>query len=214
MTALAPSRLRIVTRALVVAALAVGLVLVLLLVSLRRPSDREVDLLVNALGIRAGATIGEIGAGDGWLSVEVARRVGPSGRVYSTELDTDRLDRIRVSAREAGLSNVTVIEAASQSTNLMPACCDAIFMRRVYHHFDDPRAIVADINRALKPAGWLAIIEFESSGLLGAVTREGIDTPDLIAQVTGGGFELITVDEWPGVNHYVAVFRRAAGSKQ
>lgn len=199
---------RIFTRALVVAALAVVAVLVLLFVALRRPSDREVDLLVNALGIREGAAIGEIGAGDGWLSVEVARRVGPSGRVYSTELDTGRLDEIRATAREAGLSNVTVIEAASQSTSLTPDCCDAIFMRRVYHHLDDPRLIIADINRALKPTGRLAIIEFESGGLVGAVTGEGIDRADLIAQVTGGGFELVTVEEWPGLAHYVAVFRK------
>lgn len=200
--------MRIFTRALVIAALAVVAVLVLLFVALRRPSDREVDLLVNALGIRDGAAIGEIGAGDGWLSVEVARRVGPSGRVYSTELDTGRLDEIRATAREAGLSNVTVIEAASQSTNLTPDCCDAIFMRRVYHHLDDPRLIVADINRALKPMGRLAIIEFESGGLVGAVTGEGIDRADLIAQVTAGGFELVRVEEWPGLAHYVAVFRK------
>jgi precorrin-6B methylase 2 len=202
--------LRVAVRALVVAVLAVVAVLVFLFVSLRRPSDREVDLLVEALGIRAGSTVGEIGAGAGWMSVEIARRVGSTGRVYSTELDASRLDEIRTAASEAGLSNVTVIEAAPQSTNLVPGCCDAIFMRRVYHHFDVPVPIVADIERALKPAGRLAIIEFELSGLLGAVTREGIDRADLIAQVTSHDLELVTVQEWPGIAHYVAVFRKTA----
>jgi precorrin-6B methylase 2 len=212
MTHLNASRrvLRVAIRALGVAVIAVLAVVVFLVVSLRQPSPREVDFLVEALGTRAGSIVGEIGAGAGWMSVEIARRVGPSGRVYATELDASRLDEIRTAASDAGLSNVIVIQAAAQSTNLMPGCCDAIFMRRVYHHLDSPIPIVADIERALKPAGRLAIIEFESGALLGAITREGIDSADLIAQVTGKGFELITVQEWPGVAHYIAVFRKTA----
>jgi ubiquinone/menaquinone biosynthesis C-methylase UbiE len=202
--------LRIFIRVLVVALLAAVAALALLAFLLFRPNDREPGLLVEALSIRAGDRIGEIGAGDGWLSVEVAKRVGPSGHVYSTELDADRLDEIRAAAREAGLSNITAIEAAERSTKLMPACCDAVFMRRVFHHLSDPAAIVADLEDTLRPGGRLAVIEFESSGLLGTVTREGIDRNDLIGRVTRGGFELITVEEWPGLDHYVAVFRKSA----
>jgi ubiquinone/menaquinone biosynthesis C-methylase UbiE len=143
------------------------------------------------------------------LSVEVARRVGPSGRVYSTELGDEQLDRIRATASRGGVSNVTVLQAGDRTTNLRTSCCHAVFMRRVYHHLQDPPAIVSDLLRAVKPGGRLVIIEFERSGLLGTITREGIDRADLVTQVTSGGFELVTVTEWPGTSHYVGVFRKA-----
>jgi precorrin-6B methylase 2 len=178
-----------------------------LALTLTGPNDREADLLAERLDVRSGMTLGEIGAGSGWLSVAMAGRVGPSGRVYATELGDDQLAEIRAAAREAGAANVTVLRAGEQSTNLAAACCDAIFMRRVYHHLSQPASIVTDIRRALKPGGRLVVIEFESSGVIGTITREGIDRSDLVAQVAQAGFTPVTVEDWPGWDHYVAIFR-------
>jgi protein-L-isoaspartate O-methyltransferase len=201
------SRRTIVSGLLIAASVAVVLV-GLLAVCLGPPGDQEVGRLVDVLELREGMVVGEIGAGAGTLTLAVARRVGPSGHVFSTELDADRLDQIRAAVRAARLSNVTVLEAGERSSNLESACCDVILMRRVYHHLSDPAAIVADLKRALKPAGRLAIIEFESSGVLGRVSREGIDRADLTSQLREGGFELTTADEWPGWDHYIAVFQQ------
>jgi len=86
----------------------VALVLVgLLAVSLGPPGDREVARLVDVLELRGGMAVGEIGAGAGALTIAVARRVGPTGHVFSTELNADRLDQIRAAVAEAGLANVT-----------------------------------------------------------------------------------------------------------
>ena len=198
---------RMVVGGLLIAAI-IALVLVgLLAVSLGPPGDREVARLVDVLELREGMAVGEIGAGTGTLTIAVARRVGPSGHVFSTELDADRLDQIRAAVADAGLSNVTVLEAGERSSNLESGCCDVILMRRVYHHLSNPAAIVIDLKRALKPGGRLAIIEFESSGVLGMVSREGIDRADLASQLREGGFALMTADEWPGWDHYVAVFQ-------
>ena len=194
--------------AVLVAAIA-GALVVLLLLFPGPPNDREVDRLVDLLELGEGMTVAEIGAGAGQLTVEVARRVGPSGHVYSTELSRSRLSQIRTAADDARLANVTVIEAGEQSSNLTAGCCDAIFMRRVYHHLSDPPALVADLNRALKPGGRLVIIEFEASSLLGTVSGEGIDRAPLISEVTAAGFELIEADTWPGWGHYVAAFEKS-----
>lgn len=190
------------------AAMAAVLAVAVLARTLGPPSDEEVERLVSTLGLRTGMTIAEVGAGAGQLTVAVARRMPPSGHVYSTELSPEHLDQIRSIVGEAGLTNVTVVTAGEQSSNLMPVCCDAIFMRRVYHHLGDASAIVADLNRALKPSGRLIIIEFSSSGLLGTLTRMGIDRATLIEQVTGSGFELVTSEDWPGWYHYVAIFQK------
>ncbi|MGE5817995.1 MAG: class I SAM-dependent methyltransferase, partial [Deltaproteobacteria bacterium] len=98
----------------------------------------EVERLAAWLEIQSGTRIADLGAGDGTFSVAPARRVGPSGHVYATELDTERLADIRRAATEARLSNVTVIEGAVSRTNLPEGCCDALFSRMVYHHLTDP----------------------------------------------------------------------------
>jgi tRNA A58 N-methylase Trm61 len=80
----------------------------------------EVDRLARLLELQDGTAVAEIGAGTGRLTVEVAKRVGPSGRVYSTELSAPRLDNIRDAVTNAGLINVTLIEGGEHTTHLSP----------------------------------------------------------------------------------------------
>lgn len=201
-------------RVLILAVVLLAVLMVTILWSANRSRQAEVNRLVELLSLRQGMTVAEIGAGSGWLTVEVAQRVGPSGRVYATELSAARLDDIRQAASEAELGNVTVLQAGERATNLPAACCDAIFMRRVYHHLSEPSPIVASIHEALRPGGRLVIIEFRSDGLLGKVTRMGFDRAALIDAVTTGGFRVLSSDEWPGWDHYVAVFEKSAAGKR
>ncbi len=106
-----------------------------------------------------------------------------------------------------------MLEAGEAATNLPAGCCDAIFMRRVYHHLSKPSAILASIHEALKPDGRLVIIEFRRNGLVGRFTGMGIDRAPLIEAVTAGGFEVIASEEWPGWDHYVAVFKKSAAAR-
>lgn len=115
----------------------------------------EVERLAAWLDVQAGTVVADLGAGDGTFAVALARRVGPSGRVFATELDDELLADIRQAAKDAGLSNITVIRGEVSRTNLPEACCDALFSRVVYHHLTDPAAINADIFRALRPGGRL-----------------------------------------------------------
>lgn len=170
----------------------------------RAQTPGEAARLFEALELRPGATIGEIGAGNGDLTLEMARRVGPTGRVYSTELDPARLAAIRAAVSRDQLTNVTVVEAGERSTNLPNACCDAIFLRDVYHHFSNPREIARSLFAALKPGGRLAVIDFEppsASPAPGGVPagREGHGIrPDAIAgEVTSAGLlQVGTVMDW------------------
>jgi len=124
--------------------------------------DAEAERLAELLALRPGMTVAEIGAGTGWLTVDVAARVGTAGRVYSTELSPARRDDIRQAVAGAALTNVIVIEAGEHDTNLPSECCDAIFMRDVYHHFTHPTEIARSVWAALKPGGRLAVVSFHS----------------------------------------------------
>jgi precorrin-6B methylase 2 len=179
----------------------------------QRSRRAEVSRLVELLALREGTTVADIGAGTGWLTVEVARRVGQAGRVYSTEISVEQLAGIRRVAAAAGLSNVIVLEAGERATGLPSECCDAIFMRRVYHHLSAPSAILASIHDALKPGGRLVIIDFRPDRLVGALTRMGVDRAEVIRAGTSTGFEVVSTDEWPGWDHYVVVFVKPPGSR-
>jgi ubiquinone/menaquinone biosynthesis C-methylase UbiE len=179
------------------------------LLALARGDDwsGEADRLVRLLGLEPGMTIADVGAGRGELAIEMAKRLGPSGRVYATEIDPARLDDIRRAAREAALETVTVVTAGDRESRLPEACCDAIYLREVYHHFSDPAFTTATLHRALKPGGRLAVIDYPQRGSSGG-NCHCIDKQELIRQVTAAGFDHISdEDRWSG-SRYIVVFRK------
>ena len=182
--------------------------------------DAEAERLVEQLGVSDGDTIAEIGAGKGALTVALARAL-PRSRIYSTELNDDRLSDIRAAVQRASLRNVDVRAAAVDGTNLPDGCCDAIFMRTVYHHFTSPPAMLAALQRSLKPGGRLAIIEFEPRGIWkwfaapeNTPDRGGHGVPvDILRReaTQGGRFRHVrTVQPWIGPL-YLMVFQRNQG---
>ena len=122
--------------------------------------EGEASRIMGVLDLKAGMTVGEVGAGNGKMAVLLAQELGSGGHLFATEIGTDNLDDIRDRVADAGLDIVTVIEAGKKQTNLAPECCDAIFMRKVYHHFTDPAEINASLFEALRPGGVLAVIDF------------------------------------------------------
>jgi ubiquinone/menaquinone biosynthesis C-methylase UbiE len=177
----------------------------------------EVERLAAWLEVEPGTRVADVGAGDGTFALALARRVGPSGQVYATELDAERLADIRQAAADARLSNVMVITGAVSSTNLPDACCEALFHRLVYHHLTDPAAINADIFRTLRPGGRLVIIDFEPWGIMNWIGRPetadrhgGHGTPKetVMQEVTRAGFQWMRGPEpWRG-RTYAVLFRR------
>jgi len=122
------------------------------------------DRIFQALGVQSGATVCEIGAGDGELSIAAARIVGPNGRVYTSELGDDHVKALQTRATASGLGQITVVTGDPARTNFPDAACDALFMRNVYHHFADPAAMDASIAAAVKPGGKVAIVDFTPPG--------------------------------------------------
>lgn len=123
-----------------------------------KSAELEVPELAKLLELKPGMTVADVGAGFGAWTVRFAKVVGPSGRVYATDIGAPQLAALReAAARE---SNVTVIEGAVHTTNLPALCCDAILIRDAYHHLTDPQAIIKSLAAALKPGGRLAVIDF------------------------------------------------------
>ena len=120
--------------------------------------------IFDALGVGAGTTVCEIGAGDGELTIAAAKIVGPRGRVLSSELGAARVKTLQERTAASGLAHITVVAGDTGSTNFPEAACDGLFLRDVYHHFSDPAAMNASILAALKPGRRVAIVDFTPPG--------------------------------------------------
>ena len=118
------------------------------------------EQIFDALRLRDGVTVCEIGAGDGDLSIAAARLVGPQGHVYTSELGDSRVNTLRERVAKSTLAQITVVAGDAARTNFPDEACDAIFMRNVYHHFEEPAVMNASIAAALKPGGRLAVVDF------------------------------------------------------
>ncbi len=177
--------------------------------------------LTTALDLTAGLSIADIGAGAGELAVALARVVGPTGRVYATELEAGRLRAIRRAADSARLKNVTVLEAHATRTNLPDRCCDALVLRNVYHHIENPVLMNRSLYQSLKPGGRLAIIDFPPDSAESANpaqrsdgAQHGVTPSTVVRELRQAGFESVAVDSGTRRRGFMVVMRRpsAAGA--
>ena len=179
---------------------------------------KDGDKLATLLSWKPGSVVAEIGAGDGGLTLAAAERVGPTGRVYTTELDPEKLAKLESLASAQKAHNIIAVKAGEAETNLPRECCDSIFMRRVYHHFTQPAKEDASLFQSLKPGGLLAIIDFEPGEGHGDLkppkgvpkNRGGHGMPKqlLIDELSAAGFQVQTTPNYWHGDDYCVVFRK------
>jgi ubiquinone/menaquinone biosynthesis C-methylase UbiE len=190
-----------------------------LLLCLGAASKDEIARLRQEMGWKAGQTIADVGAGEGEIGIAAAVVVGTNGRVYLTELDEQKRKALEETVSQKGLNNTVVTQAAEKQTNLPDNCCDAIILRRVYHHLTAPAEMDASLLRSLKPGGELAVIDFaprkwltESEPVKGVPANRGghgIPQKILVEELTAAGFTVEkTLNDWP--DGYCVLFRKPA----
>jgi ubiquinone/menaquinone biosynthesis C-methylase UbiE len=125
-----------------------------------RVDEEQPEKMLDALKIEKGATVADVGAGAGYHSVRMARRVGPKGTVLATDLQPEMLRMLERNAREARVTNIKPIRATQSDTKLPEAKVDLILMVDVYHECSQPDITLQGLLKALKPKGRLVLVEF------------------------------------------------------
>jgi SAM-dependent methyltransferase len=173
----------------------------------------ELSKIVATLDLGPGEEVADVGAGDGEWSVELARTVGGTGRVYATEVDADKIAKIRERVGREELENVEVVRGTQETSGLPDGCCDGILLRRVYHHFQNPRAMRESLRRALRDDGLLLIVDFgvkkswrRPEGVPASRPGHGIERDLLVSEMKGSGFELVRDLDWEE-DDYALLFR-------
>jgi ubiquinone/menaquinone biosynthesis C-methylase UbiE len=182
----------------------------------RGDAAEEVKRLAELMGWKAGTVVADIGAGDGKYTFAAVERVGVAGKVYATEIDGKKVAELRGEAAKRRLANVIVVESKEADTNLPAACCDAIFLRRVYHHLTKPTEFDAGLVRSLKPGGRLAIIDFPPRAGLEPVEGvpsnrggHGIPQKIMIEELRAAGLQVEKiVSDWPEDSYCVLFVKR------
>jgi ubiquinone/menaquinone biosynthesis C-methylase UbiE len=117
------------------------------------------DLVLKTIGIKPGMIIGEVGAGRGRYTVQIASRIGPSGMVYANDIEEDYLRSIEKRCVDQGMTNVKTVLGSLTDPKLPPATLDIVIMVNVVHCLAEPVTLFRNIKKSLKPDGVIAIVE-------------------------------------------------------
>jgi ubiquinone/menaquinone biosynthesis C-methylase UbiE len=125
-----------------------------------RVDEEQPEAMLDALKVPRGATVADVGAGAGYHSIRLARRVGPRGTVLATDIQPEMLRMLQANAREAGVTNIKSIRSTQNDPKLQEGSVDLILMVDVYHECSTPERTLLGLLKALKPRGRLVLVEF------------------------------------------------------
>lgn len=129
-----------------------------------REQEENVEGALNALAsngiLKPGMTVAEVGAGTGYVSLRMAKRVGPTGKVYANDIQPEMLDLLRQNAAKAGVTNLETVLGTVSDPKLPVGRIDMLILVDVYHEFSEPQKMLEGIRAALKPDGHLVQLEY------------------------------------------------------
>jgi ubiquinone/menaquinone biosynthesis C-methylase UbiE len=148
--------------------------------------------VMEALAVREGEVIADIGAGTGYFSLRMARHVGTTGHVYGVDVSADMVKHLNARIRDAKLTNITTI-LAEPDDPLLPRQVNRFLIVDVWHHIEDQTGYLAKMKSLLVPGGQVVMIDFHKRDLpVGPPTEMKIAREDLVRQMEANGFALAT----------------------
>ncbi len=170
--------------------------------------------IVDALGLKPGMDVVDIGAGTGFFSLMMAEEVAPGGTIHAVDIAENFIQHIEEIAAEQGVTNVKPSVCSERSIDLPEASVDLAFVCDTYHHFEYPFDTLASIHKALRPDGILVIVDFERvKGVTSdfSINHVRCGKGTVTDEVKNSGFEFVEeVDLMEG--QYVIKFKKRASS--
>ena len=167
-----------------------------------RDADERPETLLDALALKPGMMVADIGAGLGYYTWRLARRVAPMGKVTAVDVQQSMLDATAAEGRRRNTPNVELVLGTEDDPRLPSASFDLIFIANSYHEFADPPAMLAAIRRALRPNGRLVVIEYarEARGVpISPLHKMSLD--DLRSEIEPAGFRLERILDFLPIHH-------------
>jgi ubiquinone/menaquinone biosynthesis C-methylase UbiE len=173
-----------------------------------REEEERPEAMLDALNIQPGWTVADVGAGAGYTSLRLARRVGPKGVVLATDVQPQMLQMLRRNAQMAGIRNIKPILCTQTDPKLPEEKVDLALMVDVYHEMSNPEASLRGIRKALKPGGKLVLVEFRAEDPEVPIKPEHkMTVAQVKKEIEPQGFRFETVHDFLPWQHII-VFER------
>jgi ubiquinone/menaquinone biosynthesis C-methylase UbiE len=156
-----------------------------------RDAYQRPDQIMDALLIGDGSTVADLGAGGGWFTVRLARRVGPKGIVYAEDIQPQMIQAIERRVDREGLKNVRTVLGTPTDPKLPEGSLDALLIVDAYHEMEQPVTLLRNVAKSLKPSGVIGIVNYKKDGGgPGPAMEERVDPEKVIRDAGAAGLEL------------------------
>ncbi len=169
----------------------------------------EADTVMALLRVRPGMHVADVGAGSGYYTVRLSRRVGPAGRVVAQDIMPEYLRKLRDRVRREGLANVTLALGEPHDPRLPPASADLVMLVHMYHEVEQPYAFLHNLRPALRPGGRVAVVDLDRP-----TSRHGTPADLLRCEFAAAGYRQTAMHTLPEGSGYLAVFTPAGTAPQ
>ena len=161
-----------------------------------RDDEEAPDIALNVLKIPKGASVADIGAGSGFVTMRLSARVGPTGRVYANDIQPQMLQMLDQRLVRQKITNVTLVQGTVDDPKLPAASVDLEIMIDVYHELSQPQAMLRHLREALKPGGRLVLLEYRKEDPTVPIKFEHkMTVAEAKMELEAEGFTLAKVDE-------------------
>jgi precorrin-6B methylase 2 len=178
-----------------------------------RAQEENPEGALDALAIRAGMVVADVGAGTGYMSLRLAKRVAPSGKVYANDIQPEMLRRLRENAANAGITNIETVQGEEADPKLPAGRMDLVLLVDVYHEFSKPRQMIDKIRDSMKADGRLVLLEYRKEDPNVPIREEHkMTVAEVKAELEPEGFVLSQVIETLPRQH-ILIFTKTAAAK-
>jgi predicted methyltransferase len=150
------------------------------------------DRIMDALGIADASKVADVGAGSGWFTIRLARRVGPQGLVYAEDVQQEMLNAISRRVQREGLANVRPVLGRGADPRLPPGSLDVVLIVDAYHEIEDRVTLLSNVALSLKPQGRVGVVDFRlEGGGPGPDLDERVDPEVVVADARRAGLRMV-----------------------
>ena len=174
-----------------------------------RIEEEQPDQALDALKIPQGAVVADVGAGSGYMTVKLSNRVGPTGKVYANDIQSEMLRLLGLRLKANGISNVTLVQGEPDDPKLPASTLDLELLVDVYHEFSAPQTMLRHLRDALKPTGRLVLLEYRKEDPRIPIRPEHkMSVAQAKLEVEAEGYTLSQVDESLPRQHILVFTKR------
>ena len=151
------------------------------------------EKIMDAIGVKSGMVIGEAGAGRGYFTFKLAKRVGETGKIYANDIDSGVLRSIREQCEDEDIKNITTILGEVTDPLFPKGKLDMVFMIAAFHDFEKPVEWLKNVKVSMKPAATLVIVE-KDPGQSGYSSSHHMTEEEILEAIEKGGFQLVKIE--------------------